>query len=106
MRLDLRLSPRRWGFRPVLSAAVVGNGSSFLGAGVWFDLPLGEHLVITPQFTPTWWRGATSERDLGFPLELRSRFELAGRYELPGASRGDSVWGAPWTTPPTQTSGP
>lgn len=81
LRLDYRFGNKFWIFKPFLTGAYVTNGMSFLGAGVLVDVYLGNRWVITPQFSPTWWRGKTDELDLGYGLEFRSRIELAYRFD-------------------------
>ena len=80
-RLDYRFHNKWWIFKPFVTAAYDTNGSSFVGAGVLVDIYLGHRWVLTPQFSPTWWRGKTTKVDLGFPLEFRSRLELAYRFD-------------------------
>tara|TARA_B100000427_G_scaffold105134_1_gene87168 strand:- start:114 stop:635 length:522 start_codon:yes stop_codon:yes gene_type:complete len=85
LRLDYRFGNKFWIFKPFLTSAYVTNNSSFIGAGVLVDIYLGRRFVLTPQFSPTWWRGKTSNLDLGHALEFRSRLELA--YRLDDRSR-------------------
>ena len=81
LRLDYRFGKKFLIFKPFLTGAYVTNNSSFLGAGVLVDIYLGRRFVLTPQFSPTWWRGKTSNLDLGHALEFRSRLELAYRFD-------------------------
>lgn len=81
LRMDYRFGKKLWIFKPFLTGAYVTNNSSFLGAGVLVDIYLGRRFVLTPQFSPTWWRGKTSNLDLGHALEFRSRVELAYRFD-------------------------
>lgn len=81
LRFDYRFGKKFLVFKPFLTGAYVTNNSSFLGAGVLVDIYLGRRFVLTPQFSPTWWRGKTSNLDLGHALEFRSRLELAYRFD-------------------------
>tara|TARA_R110002072_G_scaffold115355_1_gene245608 strand:+ start:680 stop:1201 length:522 start_codon:yes stop_codon:yes gene_type:complete len=81
IRLDYRFGNKFWIFKPFLTGAYATNNSSFIGAGVLVDIYLGRRFVLTPQFSPTWWRGETSNLDLGHALEFRSRLELAYRFD-------------------------
>jgi hypothetical protein len=81
LRVDYRFGNKFWLFKPFLTGAYVTNNSSFIGAGVLVDIYLGRRFVLTPQFSPTYWRGKTSNLDLGHELEFRSRLELAYRFD-------------------------
>ncbi len=81
IRLDYRFGNKFWIFKPFLTAAYATNTSSFIGAGVLVDIYLGRRFVLTPQFSPVYWRGETSKLDLGYALEFRSRLELAYRFD-------------------------
>ncbi|MEK9673309.1 MAG: acyloxyacyl hydrolase [Rhodospirillaceae bacterium] len=85
IRIDYRFGEKFLIFKPFLTAAYITNNSSFIGAGVLVDVYLGRRWVLTPQFSPTYWRGATDNLDLGYALEFRSRLELA--YRLNDRSR-------------------
>lgn len=75
-------SGRKFGwFKPFAHAAGVTNGMTFLGAGVLVDVYFGRRWVVSPGFAPTWWRGKTSDLDLGHGLEFRSRLEAAYRFD-------------------------
>lgn len=81
IRLDYRFHNKWWIFKPFLTGAYVTNNSTFIGAGVLIDVYLGRRLVLTPQFSPIWWRGKSDKLDLGYPLEFRSRMELSYRFD-------------------------
>lgn len=81
IRLDYRFGKKFLIFKPFLTAAYVSNNSTFIGAGVLVDVYLGKRLVLTPQFSPTYWQGKTDNLDLGHELEFRSRLELAYRFD-------------------------
>lgn len=79
--LEYRSATKLWIFKPFLHGAYVTNGMTFLGAGLLVDVYLGNRWVVTPSFAPTWWRGKTDDLDLGYPLEFRSRLEVAYRFD-------------------------
>ena len=83
--LEYRSDKKFWWFKPFVQAAGVSNGMTFLGAGVLIDVYLGRRWVVSPSFAPTWWRGKTSDLDLGHEVEFRSRLEFA--YRLDDRSR-------------------
>lgn len=85
LSLEYRSNVDLWIFKPFAHAAYVTNGMSFVGAGVLIDLQVGDNWIIQPSFAPTWWRGATSDLDLGYGLEFRARLEVA--YRFPDKSR-------------------
>ncbi len=80
-RSDYKLGP----FKPFVTAAGVTNGMTFFGAGVLIDVYFGRRFVVTPSFAPTWWRGKSSDLDLGHGIEFRSQIEFA--YRLDDRSR-------------------
>ncbi len=80
IRVDYRFGKKFLIFKPFITGAYVTNESSFIGAGVLVDIYLGRRWVLTPQFSPTYWQGATDNLDLGHALEFRSRLELAYRF--------------------------
>lgn len=79
--LEYRSDQKIGWFKPLVHVAAVSNGMTFIGAGVVVDVYFGRRLVVSPSFTPTWWRGKTSELDLGHELEFRSRLEFAYRFD-------------------------
>ena len=79
--VEYRSNEKIWEFKPFLHAAGVSNGMTFLGAGVLIDVYFGRRWVVTPSFAPTFWRGKTSDLDLGHSLEFRSRLEVAYRFD-------------------------
>ncbi|MEK9726052.1 MAG: acyloxyacyl hydrolase [Rhodospirillaceae bacterium] len=79
--LEYRSDKKFWWFKPFVHAAGVTNGMTFLGAGVLIDVYFGRRWVVSPSFAPTWWRGKTSDLDLGHALEFRSRLEVAYRFD-------------------------
>lgn len=81
LSLEYRSNKKIGFFKPLIHAAGVSNGMTFLGAGVLIDVYFGRRLVVSPSFTPTWWRGKTSDLDLGHSLEFRSRLEIAYRFD-------------------------
>ncbi len=79
--IEYRSDKKFWWFKPFVHAAGVTNGMTFFGAGVLIDVYLGRRWVVSPSFAPTWWRGKTSDLDLGHALEFRSRLEVAYRFD-------------------------
>jgi lipid A 3-O-deacylase len=79
--IEYRSDKKFWWFKPFATLAGVSNGMTFLGAGVLIDFYFGRRWVVTPSFAPTWWRGKTSDLDLGHALEFRSRLEVAYRFD-------------------------
>ena len=79
--LEYRSGKKFWWFKPLVHAAGVSNGMTFLGAGVLIDVYFGRRWVVSPSFVPTLWRGKTSDLDLGHAIEFRSRLEVAYRFD-------------------------
>ena len=79
--LEYRSEQKFGWFKPLIHTAGVSNGMTFLGVGGVIDVYFGRRLVVSPSFTPTWWRGKTSDLDLGHSLEFRSRLEVAYRFD-------------------------
>jgi lipid A 3-O-deacylase len=80
-RLEYRSDYKLWNFKPFATLSAVSNGMTFLGAGILMDVYLGRRWVVTPSFAPTWWRGKTSDLDLGHAIEFRSQLEVAYRFD-------------------------
>ena len=80
-RLEYRSDYKLWNFKPFATLSGVSNGMTFLGAGILMDVYLGRRWVVTPSFAPTWWRGKTSDLDLGHAIEFRSQLEIAYRFD-------------------------
>ena len=79
--LEYRSDEKFWWFKPFIHAASASNGMTFLGVGVLIDAYFGRRWVVSPSFVPTWWRGETSDLDLGHAIEFRSRLEVAYRFD-------------------------
>ena len=80
-RLEYKSDYKFLNFKPFASLAAVSNGMTFLGAGFLMDVYFGRRLVVTPSFAPTWWRGKTTDLDLGHRIEFRSQLEFAYRFD-------------------------
>ena len=80
-RLEYKSDYKFLNFKPFASLAAVSNGMTFLGAGILMDVYFGRRLVVTPSFAPTWWRGKTTDLDLGHRIEFRSQLEFAYRFD-------------------------
>lgn len=85
LSFEYRSDYNLWVLKPFIHAAYITNNMTFLGAGLLMDIQLGENWIIQPSIAPTWWRGGNSDLDLDFPLEFRSRVEVA--YRFPDKSR-------------------
>lgn len=83
--LEYRSDYQLWWFKPFVHAAYISNNMTFLGAGLMLDVQLWDNWIIQPSFAPTWWQGKTEDLDLDFPLQFRSRIEIA--YRFPDKSR-------------------
>src|SRR5262245_59214222 len=81
--VEYRMGSRSHRLLGLLAAAVTGQASSFLGAGVGYELALGPW-TVTPSFAPGYYRWGEG-KDLGWPLEFRSQLELG--YRFGGGSR-------------------
>jgi lipid A 3-O-deacylase len=80
-RLEYRSDYKLWELKPFATLAFASNGMTFFGAGILMDVYLGKRWVLTPSFSPTWWRGKTSTLNLGHAVEFRSQMELAYRFD-------------------------
>jgi lipid A 3-O-deacylase len=60
------------------------DGAAFVGAGIALEIRVGWHLMLTPEFAPGYYKRGRG-RALGFPLEFRSRLEVA--WAFGGGSR-------------------
>ena len=80
-RLEYKSDYKLLNFKPFATLAAVSNGMTFLGAGILMDIYFGRRWVVTPSFAPTWWRGKTTDLDLGHGIEFRSQLEFAYRFD-------------------------
>ena len=80
-RLEYKSDYKLLNFKPFATLAAVSNGMTFLGAGILMDVYFGRRWVVTPSFAPTWWRGKTTDLDLGHGIEFRSQLEFAYRFD-------------------------
>ena len=75
-----------WGpFKPFAHASYIGNDMTFVGGGVLADVQIGDNWIVQPSVAATWWRGELEHLDLGYPLQFRTRLEVA--YRFPDKSR-------------------
>ncbi len=64
--------------RPLVALMGTDKGETYACGGVAFDCIVSKHFAVTPSFAPgVYFKG--SGKDLGFPLEFRSSFELSYR---------------------------
>ena len=62
--------------RPLAEVMATGTGSSYFYGGIAFDF-IFKHFAFTPSFAPgIYFKGGG--KDLYYPLEFRSTFEMAG----------------------------
>lgn len=80
-RLEYRSDYKLWIFKPFAALAGTTTGQSFVGAGVLIDVYLGNRIVVTPSFAPTWYQGGNKDLDLGHAVEFRSQLEIAYRFD-------------------------
>jgi hypothetical protein len=65
--------------RAVFVASTTRDSSTFVGAGIGYELAFARHWVLMPTFVPGYYRQG-SGKDLGYPLEFRSQLELGYRF--------------------------
>jgi lipid A 3-O-deacylase len=71
---------RFWIFHPIAGVMATTDMGGDAYAGVAVDLFFGNRIVMTPSFAPGfYWRG--SGKNLGYPLEFRSAFTVAYRFD-------------------------
>lgn len=67
-------------FRPLVGAMATIRGSTYLYAGINFDLFPCDSIVIAPGFAAGWYTVGKG-KNLGFPLEFRTGVELAWQFQ-------------------------
>jgi lipid A 3-O-deacylase len=78
--LQYRPDMKLWIFQPMVGAMHSTNGATHVFAGISVDVVFFDRLVARPSFAPGYYsRGAG--KDLGHPIEFRSAFELAYRFD-------------------------
>jgi lipid A 3-O-deacylase len=77
-RLGYRWQPTGWRLRPWVGAMATSKRSSWFGAGIAYDFPLGQRVVLTPSFAPGLYSRGDGF-DLGHVVEFRSQLEAAYR---------------------------
>jgi lipid A 3-O-deacylase len=78
--LQLRGTPLVWRLAPQGGLMVDERGGVYGWVGLAVEIPLGEHLVLTPAIGPGYYHQGGGI-DLGYPLEFRSQIELAWRFD-------------------------
>ncbi len=77
-------NPNHLFIRPLVGVMGTFTGSAYIYGGVAFDIAIGKYFAFTPSFAPgIYFQGGG--KDLGFPLEFKSTFEVSG--VLPNKSR-------------------
>ncbi|SMF38498.1 Lipid A 3-O-deacylase (PagL) [Tistlia consotensis] len=67
-------------FKPMVATFGTSDGSFWIGAGVAVDVYFGDHVVLTGSFAPGYYAKGDG-KDLGYPLEFRSKAELGYRFD-------------------------
>ena len=78
-QLQYTSSYRTLNFRPTFGFMLTAQTSSYLYAGINFDLTFHD-FVVSPGFAAGWYRHGHG-KDLGFPLEFRSCLECAWQWQ-------------------------
>jgi lipid A 3-O-deacylase len=65
--------------KPIVGAFVTDHRSVFGYAGLRADVPLGEHIMLTPEVALGYWNRGTG-KDLGGPFEFKTGGEFAWRF--------------------------
>lgn len=80
-RLEYRSDLKFLFLKPFVAGAGATSGHGFIGAGVLTDIFWGKRIVTTLSFAPHFYFGGNDKLDLDYPLEFRSQFELAYRFD-------------------------
>jgi hypothetical protein len=78
-----------WAIRPLAAVSATSDRTILVSAGVAYDLPIGQRLVLTPSFMPGLYSHGRG-LDLGYPLEFRSSLQMAYRFHS-GSRFGVSI---------------
>lgn len=80
-KFHIKWSPmRQLELRPLVGIMATVKGSTYLYAGLNFDLLFCDHLLVSPGFAAGYYRKGGG-KDLGYPLEFRSGIELGWQFE-------------------------
>lgn len=80
-RIEYRSDKKFLFLKPFVAAAGASSGHGVLGGGVLFDTFWGRRIVTTLSFAPHFYLGGNDNLDLDYPLEFRSQFEIAYRFD-------------------------
>lgn len=80
-RLEYRSDYKFFFLKPFVAGGGATTGHGFIGAGVLTDIFWGKRIVTTLSFAPHFYIGGNDNLDLDYPLEFRSQFELAYRFD-------------------------
>ena len=75
-RIEYRSGKNLLFLNPIVGGMVNTDGGFFIFAGITMDIPLTNFLILTPSFAPGYYNKGKG-KDLFFPLEFRSKLELA-----------------------------
>lgn len=79
-RVEYRHDEGLWKFKPFGGFMVNADRAAHVFAGVYLDIFLSDHFVITPSFAPGIYMQGDS-KDLGHLVEFRSQFEMGYRAD-------------------------
>jgi lipid A 3-O-deacylase len=88
-RIEYRHDKGWWKLRPFAGVMYTTDGSYYICGGVFANIFIGQHFVITPSFAPGYYDKGKG-KDLYDDLEFRSQLEIAFRFAN-GARIGASV---------------
>ena len=79
-RLEYHSNKEFWYLKPFGGVMVNSDKAFNIFAGVQMDIYIGDRIVLTPSFAPGYYNKGDGW-DLGFPIEFRSQFEVAFRFD-------------------------
>ena len=80
-RLEYRSDFKFLFLKPFAAVAGSSSGHGFIGGGVLTDIFWGKRVVTTLSFAPHFYFDGNEDLDLDYPLEFRSQFEIAYRFD-------------------------
>ncbi len=78
-RIEYRSHRKLFVFGPMAGLMVNSDGGAYGYGGIYFDITLGEHIVLTPSLAVGGYRRGGG-KDLGSVIEFRSGVEVAWRF--------------------------
>lgn len=82
-QLEYKVGVNYHNIRPIVGLMATDRGSTYVYGGFSYDIFIGPHFAITPSFAPGIYFRAKG-KDLGFPLEFRSSFEISYIFKSKG----------------------